>query len=150
MQVTRVAVKSKVVIGPYPLPVSPAVPGIFGAVNENGAVNSKSNPAPPGSIIAVFLTGAGAFNIELDDGSLGPTIPPYPVPVIGVSAQFGTVQPTLPGEILFVGQAPGIIAGVVQMNLRIPEKLKPGAIPLTVYFGNYPSPPLFTVYVGGG
>lgn len=146
--VTRVAVQSKVAIGPYSLPVSPAVPGIFGAVNENGTVNSKSNPAAPGSIVAVFLTGAGAFDTEINDGSVGPTIPPYPVPVIGVSAQFGTGQSPLPGEVLFVGQAPEIIAGVVQLNLKIPQTLNPGAVLLTVYFGNYPSP-VFTVYVGG-
>ncbi len=147
--VTRVAVEqSKVAIGPYPLPVSPAVPGIFAAVNEDGTVNSKSNPGAPGSVVAVFLTGAGTYNIEIDDGSIGPTTPPYPVPVIGVSAQFGGAQSTLPGEVLFVGQAPGIIAGVVQMNLQIPEALNPGAVGLTVYFGNYPSPPI-AVYVGG-
>jgi uncharacterized protein (TIGR03437 family) len=145
--VTRVAVEqSKVVIGPYPLPVSPAVPGIFAAVNEDGTVNSKNNPGAAGSIVAVFLTGAGINNIEIDDGSVGSTTPPYAVPVIGVSAQFGDAQSTLPGEVLFVGQAPGIIAGVVQLNLRIPEALNPGADQLTVYFGNYPSPST-TIYV---
>jgi uncharacterized protein (TIGR03437 family) len=147
--VTRVAVEqSKVIIGPYPLPVSPAVPGIFGAVNENGTVNSKTNPAAPGSIVAVFLTGAGAYDVETNDGSTGPTTPPYPAPVIGLAAQFSGGQSTLPGEVLFVGQAPGIIAGVVQLNLRIPKALTPGAVPLTVSFGNYPSPST-TVYVGG-
>ena len=147
--VTRVAVEqSKVVIGPYPLPVSPAVPGIFGTVNEDGTVNSKNNPGAPGSIVAVLLTGAGTYDIEIDDGSIGSTTPPYPVPVIRVSAQFGASQSTLPGEVLFVGQAQGIVAGIVQLNLRIPEALNPGADQLTVYFGNYPSPPI-TVYVGG-
>ena len=146
--VTRVAVEQgKIVIGPYPMPISPAVPGIFGAVNENGTVNSKTNPAAPGSIVAVFLTGAGTYDIEIPDGSLGPTTPPYPAPVMGVAARFGTGLSPPPGEVLFVGQAPEIFAGVVQLNLRTPEALNPGAVPLTVYFGNYPSPST-TVYVG--
>ncbi len=127
--VTRIGVaQSKTVIGPYPLPVSPAVPGIFGAVNENGTLNSHNSPAVPGSVVAVFLTGAGVYDIEIDDGSTGPTAPPYPVPIIGGSAQFGVGQSALPGEVLFLGQAPGIVAGVVQLNLRIPGALNPGAV----------------------
>jgi len=61
--VTRVAVEqSGVEIGPYPLPVSPAVPGIFGVIDQTGNVNAtnvNNGPAAPGSIISVFLTGAG-------------------------------------------------------------------------------------------
>ena len=98
-----------------------AVPGIFGAINQDGIVNSKANPAALGSSIAVFLTGAGTYCIEIADGGIGPTTPPNPVPVLGMSAQFGTGQSTLPGEVFFVGQAPGIIAGVVQLNLKVPE-----------------------------
>jgi uncharacterized protein (TIGR03437 family) len=149
--VTRVAVEqSNAVMGSHPLPVSAAVPGIFGVLNEDGTVNSKNNPASPGASVAVFLTGAGVYNFEIADGSNGPIAPPYPAPVLGVSAQFNPGQVnTLPGPVLFVGQAPGLIAGVVQLNLRIPGSLNPGTVPLAVYFGNYPSPSI-TVYVGGG
>jgi uncharacterized protein (TIGR03437 family) len=145
--VTRVAVEqSEGTIGPFALPVSPAVPGIFGAVNPDGTVNSKGNPVAPGSVVAVFLTGAGAYDTGIEDGSIGPIMPPYPTPAIGVSAQFGTGQARLAGEVVFLGQAPARIAGVVQLDRRIPGDLNSGAVPLTLYFGNYPSP-AFPVYV---
>ena len=136
------------VIGPYPLPVSPAVPAIFGVLNEDGTVNSKSNPAAPGSVLAVFLTGAGAYNPAIDDGSIGPVTPPFPVPVAGIAARFGGAPQDPQGEVLFLGQAPGLIAGIVQVNLRVPVTIPPGASRLVTYVGNYPSPPLEWVYIG--
>ena len=42
--------------------------------------------------------------------------------------------------LLFAGQAPGLIAGVVQLNLQIPNDVKPGAANFAVYVGPYPTP----------
>ena len=146
------------VIGPYQLPVSAAVPGIFGtfirapsvslvgesvaaALNEDGSINSSSNPARPGSVISIFTTGAGAYNQEIGDGSLGPMEPPFPAPVLGVSARIlpPSTYVLRQAEVLFAGQAPGLIAGVVQVNLRIPPDAPPGKTGVAVSFGDYPS-----------
>jgi hypothetical protein len=58
-------------IGPMELPVLAAAPGIFtvtgtgtgqaAVINQDGTINSASNPAPRGSIIAVYITGTGAL-----------------------------------------------------------------------------------------
>jgi uncharacterized protein (TIGR03437 family) len=146
------------VIGPYRLPVSPAVPGIFAtdasghteaaAFNQDGSVNSKTNPAPPGSVVTVYVTGAGAYDRAIEDGALGPTEPPFPSPVLGVAAgMWSTSWPIINAPVLFAGQAPGLIAGIAQVNLQIPVGLAPGPAYLIVYFGNY-SNPYQVIYVG--
>jgi uncharacterized protein (TIGR03437 family) len=83
-------------IGSYTLPVWPAVPALFtanssgfgqlAALNEDGTVNSSANPAKSGSVVSVFMTGAGSIAPSIVDGQLGPPQPPYPAPVLGASA----------------------------------------------------------------
>ena len=59
-------------LGPIKLPVVASVPGIFTAdgigsgqaaiLNQDGSVNSLSNPAAVGSIISVFITGRARWS----------------------------------------------------------------------------------------
>ena len=136
-------------IGPMELPVLAAAPGIFtvtgtgtgqaAAINQDGSINSASNPAPRGSIIAVYMTGTGALTPQIPDGSLGPSTPPFPAPVLNINVGFGT----LTASVVFAGQAPTLIAGVTQVNARIPLNAPTGpSVPLTiaagVYFSNAP------------
>jgi uncharacterized protein (TIGR03437 family) len=62
------------------------------------------------------------------------------VPVLGVRAAMSTSSPAIDAPVLFAGQAPGLIAGVVQVNLRIPEGLAPGPANLVIYFGDFSTP----------
>ncbi len=129
-------------IGLATMPVAPAVPGIFsnGIVNQDGTVNSASHPAAPGSVITVYMTGLGGMTPAIADGAVGPLTAPFPVPILGVGASVGTSYYPTPAEIatvLFAGQAPGLVAGVVQVNIRIPSAAATGASTLSVYVGNY-------------
>ena len=127
----------------YVLPVWPAVPALFtadgsgtgqlAALNENGTVNSSANPAKPSSIVAVYMTGVGAMMPPIGDGQFGPLQPPFPVPVLGASALINGVG----APVLFVGQAPGLIAGAVQVNVQIPADTPSGNASLAVYIGSY-------------
>ena len=120
----------------------PAVPGIFtadgsgagqtAALNEDGTPNSPTNPAARGSIVSLFLTGAGQMTPAQPDGSKNPLSSPFPVPVLGVGCNLGPV--------LFAGAAPGLAAGVVQVNVRINENTAPSnSVPLYIYIGDYVS-----------
>ena len=101
-------------------------------LNQDGTVNSPSNPAERGSVISVFMTGAGRMTPAQPDGSLGPPSPPFPAPVLGVGASIG--------QVLYAGAAPGLVAGAVQVNVRISEEVTPGdRVPIVVYIGNYSS-----------
>lgn len=146
-QTTSVTVQSgDLTIGPVKLPVVAAAPGIFTAnvsgsgqasvLNQNSTVNSPANPAPRGSYVSVFLTGAGALDQSVTDGSLGRLTPPFPAPMASVGATVGSV----PATVTFSGQAPGLIAGATQVNLQLPPNAPTGAaVPLTIYVGGYAS-----------
>jgi uncharacterized protein (TIGR03437 family) len=98
-----------------------APPGIFqnsqtgmaAAVNQDGTVNSFANAARPGSIVAVFVAGAGANYFA--DGAIVPLqIYTYPGPVYALTGSRSM-------EVDFAGDAPGMVAGVMQINFRVPD-----------------------------
>jgi uncharacterized protein (TIGR03437 family) len=133
-------------IGPMELPVVAAVPGVFtldatgtgqaAIINEDGTVNSPSNPAPRGSTVAVYMTGTGTLTPPIADGSMGPTSPPFPAPVQTISAQIGP----LPAPVSFAGQAPTLIAGATQVNVQVPPDAPTGTtIPMSIAAGGYSS-----------
>jgi uncharacterized protein (TIGR03437 family) len=130
-------------VGGFRLPVWPAVPALFttdfsgqdqvAALNQDLSINSNTNPAKAGAIVAVYMTGVGAMTPPIGDGQLGPLQPPFPAPVLGVSATVNNAG----APILFAGQAPGLIAGAVQVNVQIPEGTASGNAVLVVYIGNF-------------
>lgn len=52
--------------------------GQAAALNQDGTVNSADNPAALGSVISLFLTGAGAMQPEQQDGEVTGLRPPVP------------------------------------------------------------------------
>jgi uncharacterized protein (TIGR03437 family) len=104
-----------------------SVLGLLAALNQDGTVNSESNPASLGSIVSVFGTGFGTMVPELVDGTAPCSA--NSAPVTEITAQvFGS--PSAPvvyaqANILYAGNAPCLIAGVVQINVRLPEVIKP-------------------------
>jgi uncharacterized protein (TIGR03437 family) len=82
------------------------------------------------------MTGAGSLIPPIADGSLGPLTPPFPAPVAGVSATIGSVD----APVIFVSQAPGLIAGATQVNIQVPPNAAVGAaIPIIISAGGYSS-----------
>ena len=77
------------------------------AINQDGTVNSASNPAAPGTIVAVFGTGFGMMTPAPQDGSLVSALLPS---LSGGVNMFGG-----PGfvDVLYAGPAPAEVAGVV-------------------------------------
>jgi len=133
-------------LGPVKLPVVVSAPGIFtvnasgsgqaAILNQDFTVNSTTNPARRGSIVSVYMTGVGLLSPPIADGSLGPLIPPFPAPMASVSATIGSLNAPL----TFVGQAPGLIAGVTQVNVQIPQNAPVGAaIAITIYAAGHAS-----------
>jgi uncharacterized protein (TIGR03437 family) len=120
-------------LGPIKLPVVAAAPGIFTAnasgsgqaaiLNQDSTPNSASNPAPRGSVVSIFMTGVGALNPPIADGSLGPLAGPFPAPVAGIGATIGGVD----APVRFAGQAPGLVAGATQVNVQVPMNAPTGA-----------------------
>ncbi|HXA51982.1 MAG TPA: SBBP repeat-containing protein [Candidatus Acidoferrum sp.] len=129
-------------LGPAAINVFDAVPALFtvdgtgkgqaAVLNQDGVVNSVLNPAQRGSVISVFMTGAGRMTPPQQDDSRGPLSPPFPMTVLGAGSSVG--------QVLFAGAAPGLVAGAVQINVRISQDVSPGdRVPIVVYIGNYAS-----------
>jgi uncharacterized protein (TIGR03437 family) len=111
---------------PFRLVIDPAIPevfrttaGITAAFNQDSTVNSKSNPAKSGTIVAIWATGVG-------------------LPIAGADGQETTVAQQVcncevyasldPGIVdasdqyvpsVYAGPAPGTVTGVVQINFRV-------------------------------
>jgi uncharacterized protein (TIGR03437 family) len=88
--------------------------GRAAALNQDGSINSPDNPAPLGSIVTLYTTGAGQMQPPVPDGKIAVDI--RPKPVLPVSVLFNY---TNRGTILYAGPAPGMIAGVLQINVRV-------------------------------
>jgi uncharacterized protein (TIGR03437 family) len=107
------------------------------AVNADGTLNSADHPAVGGSIVSVFLNGAGALTPSPADGMPGNASQRLVAPVSAVLAtgQAGSMVPA----VLFAGAAPGMV-GLSQINLRIPAPPFPrpvqGASTLSIAIGN--------------
>jgi uncharacterized protein (TIGR03437 family) len=121
-------------------PVVPSSPGIFTQqygpgqvwmVNQDGTFNSSSNPAARNSYVTFWVTGQGAVNTPLPDGTQ-PSGPPYPTPILPVSVSLGGVAvPT--ANIAFDGL---VYSGEMQINLLIPANAPTGStLPLVVTIG---------------
>ncbi len=122
---------------PVTVPLLASRPGIFsvdtsgqgqGAIlNEDGSVNSPSNPARRGSIISIFGTGGGEAAAGVVDGQLvGGALPRTSLPV-SVFFDIGLGDdgpPAKQGEVLYAGGSPGSVAGLLQVNVRVPASAK--------------------------
>jgi uncharacterized protein (TIGR03437 family) len=150
---TRVSITSGgQLIADVPLAVAAAAPAIFtldssgvgpgGILNQDTTVNSNSNPAARGSVVVLFATGAGQTNPASDNGQITSEIPPHSV--LPVLVRIGGME----AEVTYSGGAPGLIAGVVQVNCKVPEELDPGdSVPVVLIVGGIESPPGVTLAV---
>jgi uncharacterized protein (TIGR03437 family) len=134
---------------PLDLPVAAASPGIFsmdasgsgpGAIlNQDNSLNSAANPALAGSIVVVYGTGGGATNAAADDGAVAASATPL---VNDVSVQVGGQ----PATVLYAGDAPGEVSGLMQINLQLPAGVT-GQVPVVVTVGAQVSQATVTVAV---
>jgi uncharacterized protein (TIGR03437 family) len=125
------------------LPVVSAMPAIFtsdasgkgqGAIlNQDFSVNGAANPAARGSAIVIYMTGAGAMQSPVTDGQLASATTSI---AQDVTVRIGGATGLKP---LYAGAAPGIVQGVVQVNVVIPTSLATGNQPIEVTIGGVTS-----------
>jgi uncharacterized protein (TIGR03437 family) len=123
------------------IPVTNAVPGIFtmdasgrgqGAiVNQDGTVNSADNPAAVGSYVSVYATGEGQTRPGGIDGKPGDV--PAPTPIAQpVTATVGGLN----AQVQYAGGVPGEVAGVLQVNVQVPQRIATGpSVPIVLNIG---------------
>ncbi len=119
-----------------------AAPGVFLPVlNQDATPNSAASPAARGSIAVLFGTGEGQTDPPGIDGQ--PAIDILPHPRLPVSVDVAG----RPAEILYAGAAPQLVAGVFQINFRVPEDAPTGVVPLTITVGPHRTSPRLRLYV---
>jgi len=129
------------VSAPATIQVFPSAPGLFtmdgsgagqaAAINQDGTINSASNPAPIGSVISLYATGGGQTLPAGVDGQVSG----FPLAAQALQVQVSIGQQFLlsTAQLQYVGPAPGAIAGLMQINVPIPAGLKTGsAVPISV------------------
>jgi uncharacterized protein (TIGR03437 family) len=145
-------------------PVQQFAPGVFtvdgvhaAALNQDGTINSASNPAPLGSIVSIWATGTGPISPAQPDGSLVRS--PFPVnaypAAVGFLSEAGIGGPSIffPTANTYAGPAPFLIAGTSQFNFQVGGgETSSNYVTLgandTSEFG-VPTSNAFLIYIGG-
>ena len=136
---------------PLTVSITPSAPGIFtfnasgsgpaAALNQDNSVNTVINGAEPGSIVVLYLTGEGQTVPAGIDGQ--PALSNLPKPILPVSVKLGGV----PSEVLYAGAAPQYVAGLMQVNVRLPGFPHGAVVPVTVTIGSNDSQAGVTIFV---
>ncbi|MGH3184368.1 MAG: IPT/TIG domain-containing protein, partial [Streptosporangiaceae bacterium] len=135
------------------LGVNPSAPGIFTAsgsgsgpgaiLNQDGSLNSVSNPASLGSIVSIYATGEGQTSPAGQDGRIIAT--DVRKPLLPVTVLIGGVPAT---SVQYAGSAPGLVSGTIQVNVLLDDTIGKGsAVPVQIQVGSAVSPGAVTVAV---
>ena len=122
------------------VPVEAADPGIFtqdasgvgpGAIlNQDSTVNTPFNPAARGSTVVLFATGSGLTTPSSIEGQV--STEPLPKSVLPVFVQIGGFD----AEVLYAGAAPGLLAGILQVDCLVPANVASGySVPVVLTVG---------------
>ena len=146
LQVTAGALASQ----PVMLSVAPTAPGIFtlsgtgsgqaAVLNQDGSINSPTNPAAPGSEVSIFATGGGQTIPAGVNGQVIST--PAPTNAIAVAVIIGGQ----PAQVVYSGGSPGLISGVLQVNAIVPSGAT-GNVPIVLTIGGASSQPGVTIWL---
>jgi uncharacterized protein (TIGR03437 family) len=140
---------------PFPIAIAAARPGIFtrsgsgagqGAIlNQDQSINGASSPADRGSWVAIYATGEGITAPPGVDGRVSAyNGTPLPKAQAACSAAIGGQ----PANVNYCGEAPDFTAGVLQVNVQVPESINPGSsVPVTITVGGVISQANVTIAV---
>jgi len=111
-------------------------------LNQDSSVNSAANPAARGSVISIYATGEGQTSPAGVMGSI--TQSNSVTPLLPVTASVGGIGAT----VQYAGEAPGEVAGLMQVNVLVPQGASPGpTVPVTINVGGIVSQAGVTIAV---
>lgn len=91
--------------------------------------------------MTIYATGEGQTSVPGIDGRLASAR--FPRPIQPVSVMIDGID----AELIYAGAAPGLVAGVMQMNVRIPDGARSGPVPVFLRVGQFLSQTGVTVAV---
>ena len=120
--------------------------GPAAALNQDNSYNGPGNPAAKGSYVVRYLTGEGQTSLAGVTGKIttvSPSPPTTPQPLLTVAVLINSQ----PATVAFYGEAPGLVSGVMQLNVQIPANAPSGNLPLQVLVGTASSQAGVTISV---
>jgi len=121
---------------PLIVPVNATAPAILtqdgsssgqaAAVNQDGVVNSIASPAKAGSMVSLYVTGAGTT---------------------GTVVQVVAGKPYQAASVLYTGPSPGVISAVTQINVQLPDGVTGDHVPIYFLAGGLSSQSGVTIAV---
>jgi uncharacterized protein (TIGR03437 family) len=119
--------------------IAPTAPGLFSlsgtgqgqaaALNEDGSINGPTNPAARGSVLVLYGTGAGQ---TIPAGVDGRPAGQLATPAADIAVSIGGVD----AKVIYAGDAPGLVEGVIQVNVVVPDGVAPGSqVPVVLTAG---------------
>ena len=123
-------------VQPVTVPMAAAAPTIFTVdgrpagqalmINEDGTLNSEQNPARQDSIVTIYATGFNNTQPPAATGAIAAIAAPLAFEVALNAGAAGV------WEITYAGAAPGFVAGLTQINFRVPASIFHGLSGLTL------------------
>jgi uncharacterized protein (TIGR03437 family) len=140
----------------FPITPTSAAPALFtangsgtgpaAALNQDNSYNAPNNPAAKGSYVILFMTGEGQTAPRGVTGkvtTVSPSPPITPQPILPVAVLINGQ----PASIAFYGEAPGLVSGVMQLNVQIPANVPSGDLPISLSVGTNSSQSGVTISV---
>ncbi len=118
-------------VAPFEVNVAPVAPAIYTIgpgslqalmINQNGTLNSPQNPAPQGSIVTIYATGLNNTQPGLATGTIATAAAPLAIAGQIYLCCSGSNAATVP----YAGAAPGMVAGLAQVNFQVPPEATAG------------------------
>ncbi|HEX3748689.1 MAG TPA: hypothetical protein VHW09_32400 [Bryobacteraceae bacterium] len=134
----------------FPVSLASAIPGLFTAnssgtgqiaadqydLQGNESQNLPSAPAKAGWTLVLYMTGEGSVSPQPANGAVtvynANSNPAVPVPLVAPTVLIGNQ----PATVSFYGEAPGLVSGVLQINVVVPAGAGTGAVSISVAMGN--------------
>ena len=136
----------------FQVQVAATAPGIFTlntsgsgeavAFNQDGTLNSATNPATAGTVVVLYGTGEGVTEPPGTDGLMAGSML-FRTPVADVSVTIGG-QAAL---VAYAGSSPGQVTGILQVEAVIPPGAGTGAVPVVLKIGAASSQTTATIFV---
>jgi large repetitive protein len=121
--------------------------GAGSILNQDGSINTATNPAPTSSYVSAFGTGGGVLG---GAGSLGPAVTAGGVAgdtLSWIPAPYSATVNGATASVQYAGSAPGLVYGVNQFNVQIPAGTPSGAQKIVLTVGGSTSQSDVTVFV---
>jgi uncharacterized protein (TIGR03437 family) len=105
----------------YPVWIDSSDAMLFpGVLNQNGTLNTETNPAKVNSVVSLYATGWQSSFAPLTDGQVALQA--------NNACAFSVVCSASGGAIVYAGASPGIVAGVTQFNLQLNGSPQPVSV----------------------